>query len=278
MHSESIYRMIHMHSESIFPMGENVNKNRTGGRDELSPARRDRMPTKAHRLSGWSTLGAVGLMASLSACTATSTALGPAQQQMLDNSLKVSAAALETGQPVAAGRLYEQLSDTFPSAPEPKLGLAYMALHTGDFATADTLFLEAGALATQPALKAEALLGAGRASLGREDLAGAKAHFLTAVDVAESTQQVQSWIRNGLAVVATLESDYALAEQRYHEALALVSHPRISANLTRMLVEANRLDEARQLFASHDASYWTESDRTELSRLLNQHDSSGTQR
>ena len=233
---------------------------------------------EARRSSRWGALGAVGLMAFLSACTAQSSTLGPAQQQMLDNSLNVSAAALETGQPVAAGRLYEQLSDTFPSAPEPKLGLAYLALHAGDFASANALFLEASALAIRPALKAEALLGAGRASLGREDLAGAKAHFLTAADVPESTQQVQSWVRNGLAVVATLESDYPLAEQRYNEALALVSHPRISANLTRMLVETNRLDEARQLFASHDAAYWTESDRTELSRLLNQHDGSGTPR
>ena len=60
-------------------------------------------------------------------------ALSPAQQQMSDSSLKVSAAAIETGQPVAAGRLYERLSTPFPSAPEPKLGLAYMALHAGDF-------------------------------------------------------------------------------------------------------------------------------------------------
>lgn len=108
-------------------------------------------------------------------------ALNPAQQQMLDSSLKVSAAAIETGQPVAAGRLYERLSTSFPSAPEPKLGLAYMALHAGDFATADALFTEASTLATLPALKAEALLGAGRASLGREDLATAKTHFLSSI-------------------------------------------------------------------------------------------------
>ena len=94
-------------------------------------------------------------------------ALNPAQQQMLDSGLKVSAAAIETGRPVAAGRLYERLSTSFPSAPEPELGLAYMALHAGDFATADTLFTEASTLTTLPALKAEALLGAGRASLGR---------------------------------------------------------------------------------------------------------------
>ena len=113
----------------------------------------------------------VGLLF-LSACSRLSAgpgrgALNPAQQQMLDSSLKVSAAAIETGQPVAAGRLYERLSTSFPSAPEPKLGLAYMALHAGDFATADALFTEASTLATLPALKAEALLGAGRASRAR---------------------------------------------------------------------------------------------------------------
>ena len=214
----------------------------------------------------------------LNACTAgpKQTTLGPTQQQMLNSSLKVSAAALDTGQPVAAGRLYEQLSGTFPNAPEPKLGLAYMALHAGDFTRADALFIEASTLATQPAIKAEALLGAGRASLGREDLAGAKTHFLAAAELAEGTP-VQSWIMNGLAVVATVEGDYPLAEQRYTEALALVSHPLITANLTRMLVEAGRPDDARQLFARHDASFWVGSDGDDLAHLLEKDDSSGTQ-
>ena len=224
-------------------------------------------------------LAAAGLVLLLSACSrlpagSQRSALGPAQQQMLDNSLKVSAAAIETGQPVAAGRLYERLSTTFPSAPEPKLGLAYMALDAGDFAAADALFTEASALATLPALKAEAWLGAGRASLGREDFAGAKTHFLAAAELAEGTP-VESWVMNGLAVVATLEGDYPLAEKRYNEALALVSHPRITANLMRMLVESGRLDEARQLHSSHSASYWVESDRAELSQLLENSDTNG---
>lgn len=194
-------------------------------------------------------------------------ALNPAQQQMLDTSLKVSAAAIETGQPVAAGRLYERLSTSFPSAPEPKLGLAYMALHAGDFATADALFTEASTLTTLPALKAEALLGAGRASLGREDFATAKTHFLAATELAKGTP-VESWVINGLAVVAALEGDYPLAEQHYKAALALLPHPFITANLMRTLVEAGRMDEARQLHSSHNDTYWAESDRTELPQLL----------
>ena len=215
------------------------------------------------------TLVAVGCLVLIS-CSRVATgpgALNPAQQQMLDSSLKVSAAAIETGQPVAAGRLYERLSTSFPSAPEPKLGLAYMALHAGDFATADALFTEASTLATLPALKAEALLGAGRASLGREDFATAKTHFLAATELAKGTP-VESWVMNGLAVVAALEGDYPLAEQHYRAALALVPHPLITANLTRMLVEAGRTDEARQLHASHSDTYWAEGDRAELPQLL----------
>ena len=206
---------------------------------------------------------------SLSACSRFAAGpgrLNPAQQQMLDSSLKVSAAAMQTGQPVAAGRMYERLSASFPSAPEPKLGLAYMALHAGDFTAATALFSQANTLATRPALKAEALLGAGRASLGREDLSAAKAHFLAATEPAKGTP-IESWAMNGLAVVAALEGDYPQAEKHYKHALALAAHPLISANLMRTLVEAGRLDEARQLQASQSAS-WPASDRTELARLL----------
>ena len=96
-------------------------------------------------------------------------------------------------------------------------------------------------VATEPALEAEALLGAGRAGLSREDLAGAKTHFLAAAE---------------------------LAETRYNEALALASHPFITANLVRVLVEAGRMDEAKQLHSRHSASYWTPDHRDELSQLL----------
>ena len=95
----------------------------------------------------------------------------------------------------------------------------------------------------------------------------AKAHLLAATDLAKGTP-VESWVMNGLAVVAALEGDYPLAEQHYKAALALVPHPLITANLMRMLVEAGRVDEARQLHASHSDSYWVESDRVELSQLL----------
>ncbi len=211
------------------------------------------------------------LVASLSACSQLPGGneqgrLSPAQQQVLQSSLEVSAAAIETGQPVAAGRLYENLSRSFPSAPEPKLGLAYMALQSGDFDAADALFAKAGTLATQPAMKAEALLGAGRASLGREDLAQAKTHFLAAAELADGA--VASWAANGLAVVASLEGDYVRAKEYYDEALASAPHPTITANLVRMLVEAGRTEEARKLYSNHNVSYWGEGDRAELMRLI----------
>ncbi len=219
------------------------------------------------------------LFSSLSACSSATVgreALNPAQQQMLDRGLEVSSVAVKTGQPIAAGRMYERLSTSFPSAPEPKLGLAYMALHAGDFATADALFTEASTLATRPALKAEALLGAGRASLGREDFAAAKTHFLAAAEPAQGSP-VESWVMNGLAVVAALEGDYPLAEQHYRAALTVASHPLITANLMRTLVEAGRIDEARQLHASHSATYWAEGDRAELSQLLKNSTTRGTE-
>ncbi len=224
-----------------------------------------------------------GLAVCLGGCSQLSgkAQLGPAQQQMLDSSLKVSAAAIETGQPAAAGRLYENLSRTFPDAPEPKLGLAYLALHAGDFSTADALFTEAGELAKTDALKAEALLGAGRASLGREDLTAAKSYFLAAAAISEnrpehsqsrgdeaSSGRVASWVSNGLAVVASLEGDYAQAEERYDTALALASHPMITANLVRMFVESGRGEEAGRLYSSHPASYWMEGDGAELAELI----------
>ena len=212
-----------------------------------------------------------GLVIFLSACSSSRSGrpFGPVQQRMLDSSLKVSAAAIETGQPVAAGRLYEQLSQTFPSAPEPKLGLAYMALHSGDFTTADTLFTQAGSLAETKAIKAEALLGAGRASLGREDFAQAKTHFLAAEALAQNTP-LASWVANGLAVVASLESDYPLAQSRFDEALQLSQsrHPAITANLVRMLIESGRMDEARQLYAGKSASYWLGGDGPALAQLI----------
>jgi Flp pilus assembly protein TadD len=187
---------------------------------------------------------------------------------MLDSSLKVSAAAIETGQAVAARRLYEQLSQTFPNAPEPKLGLAYMALHAGDFTTADALFTEAGDLAETTAIKSEALLGVGRASLGREDLVQAKTHFLAAAALAEDTP-VASWVANGLAVVASLEGDYPLADRHYNKAMKLSSaHPVITANLVRMLIESGRTDEARQLHSSKSASYWLQSDGDSLAQFI----------
>ena len=247
----------------------------SGGRDAgRTPVHGFHLPAFRPSLSPFPVYGLVmlaGLVIFLSACSSSRSGrpFGPVQQRMLDSSLKVSAAAIETGQPVAAGRLYEQLSQTFPSAPEPKLGLAYMALHSGDFTTADTLFTQAGSLAETKAIKAEALLGAGRASLGREDFAQAKTHFLAAEALAQNTP-LASWVANGLAVVASLESDYPLAQSRFDEALQLSQsrHPAITANLVRMLIESGRMDEARQLYAGKSASYWLGGDGPALAQLI----------
>jgi len=194
--------------------------------------------------------------------------LGPAEQQQLDSSLSVASASAEAGQTVPAERLYTELSRHYPSAPEPRLGLAYLALQAGDFTGAGKHFDEADERSTGPAAKAEALLGAGRASLGEGDVPGAGAHFLAAAGLAKGTPS-EAWVANGLGVVATLEGDHERARKHFDEAVKLSSsHPMITANLVRALAQSGEADEARQLYARYAASHWLESDAADLSHLL----------
>ena len=194
--------------------------------------------------------------------------LGAAEQQQLNSSLKLASASADAGQLEAAKRLYTQLSRHFPSAPEPRLGLAYLALEAGDFTLAGKLFAEADERSATAAAKAEALLGAGRASLAKDDSAGAKTHFIAASELAKGTP-AEAWVANGLGVVATLEGDHARARTRYEEALKLSpSHPMMTANLVRALARSGAGDEARRLYGEYPASYWLDGDGAELSRLL----------
>ncbi len=194
--------------------------------------------------------------------------LGPAEQQQLDSSLNVASASADAGQTAAAQRLYAELSRHYPSAPEPRLGLAYLALQAGDFALAGRHFAEADERSTGPAAKAEALLGAGRASLGEGDVAAAKARFLAASGLAGGTPS-EAWVANGLGVVATLEGDHERAREHFDEAVkSSSSHPMITANLVRALAQSGEADEARQLYAKYAASHWLESDAADLSHLL----------
>ncbi len=202
--------------------------------------------------------------------------LGAAEQQQLNSSLTLASAAADAGQPEAAKRLYTQLSRHFPSAPEPRLGLAYLALEAADFTLAGKLFAEAVERSATPAAKADALLGSGRASLGKGDTAGAKTHFLAASKLAKDVP-AEAWVANGLGVVATIEGDHAGARTRYEEALKLSpSHPMITSNLVRALAQSGAGDEARRLYADYPASYWLDGDGAELSRLLKDTDTAAT--
>ena len=71
----------------------------------------------------------------------------PASGEMLESSLSVAAAALAAGQPEVARRLYLSLAERFEDAPEPMLGLAYIAFHSGDLPAAEERFQEAAARA-----------------------------------------------------------------------------------------------------------------------------------
>ena len=191
-----------------------------------------------------------------------------AKQQQLRSSLNVASVSAEAGQFEAAARLYFELTRHFPDAPEPRLGLGYLALRNGNFSRAATLFGEAEERSTTPVAKAEALLGAGRASLGEGNLAQAKRLFLAASGPAKDTP-VEAWAANGLGVVATLEGNHARARLHYDNALKLSpSHPMITANLIRALVRTGDKDEAQRLYDKHASSHWLEDDGTELAQLL----------
>ena len=189
--------------------------------------------------------------------------------ELLESSLPVAAAALAAGQFGVARRLYLSLSERFEDAPDPFLGLGYIALQSGDLAAAESDFLEAAERATEePALRAEALLGAGRAALSRDRPRAAARHFREARAPAQGTP-IAAWIANGAAVAATLRGDHEEAEAHYVEALRLSSdNPRIAANYIRMLVAAERPGDAGRTFERFPPARWPDDEHAVLSRLI----------
>lgn len=208
------------------------------------------------------------LLVALTGCAGAPSEYSLAQKELLENNLAVAAAALAAGQPEVARRLYRSLAERVKGAPEPILGLGYIAFGTNDFAAAEGHFLEAAARARTPALRAEALLGAGRTALARRDVAAAGRHF-GAARATGAGGPAAVWIANGSAVVAALHGDYETAETSYAEAVRLSSgHPRITANLVRSLIASGRSGDAARIHAEHDPSYWTDDDGPALSLLL----------
>ena len=196
----------------------------------------------------------------------------PAAGNLLRNSLPVAAAALAAGQPEVARRLYLSLAERFGDAPEPALGLAYVALYGGGLDSARKYFMQAVALAEENReLEAEAWLGAGRVALALGDLREARRVFEAARGPAEGTRSAP-WILNGLAVAAALDADYESAAAHYAEALRLApANPRLAANYVRTLLGAERIDEAARIFAAHPPSWWKDEDGRTLSRLIEEH-------
>ena len=193
----------------------------------------------------------------------------PGSDTMLRDSLPVAAAALSAGQLDVAHRLYSSLAEHFDDTPEPFLGLGYVAFQGGDFTAAEKSFLKASKRASgTPAVRAEALLGAGRAALARNRVRAALRHFRNGREPARDTPTA-AWIANGLAVARALESDFEAAEAHYSDALRLSSeHPRIAANHVRMLVAAGRIDDAARAYAEHPPAWWATGDGPGLSRLI----------
>ena len=194
------------------------------------------------------------------------------REELLQSSLPVAAAALGAGQTGVARRIYLSLAERFEDAPEPALGLGYVAFQEGDFPAAERRFLNAAERAGErPATLAEALLGAGRAALAQGRTPAARLHFERAREPGRGTGSA-AWIENGLAVAAALDADHEAAEAHYLEALRLsAGHPRITANYVRLLIAAGRVDEAARIHAGRPSSWWEGEDGRTLSRLIEEH-------
>ena len=193
----------------------------------------------------------------------------PDAGRLLHDSLPVAAAALAAGQLDAARRLYLSLAERFPSAPEPALGLAYIAWYSGNLASAEKHFLQSADLAGEtPKLASEALLGAGRVALARGDHGRARQIFMDARDPSRDTPAAP-WILNGLAVSASLAGDYEAAEAHYTQALRISpENPRIAANQVRTLLGAGRISDAARMHAARPGTFWKDEDGPVLSRLI----------
>ena len=192
----------------------------------------------------------------------------------LRDSLPVAAAALDAGQFDVARRLYVSLAERFPEAPEPVLGLGHAAFFTGDHGDAERRFRHAADLAVvDPALRSEALIGAGRAAIARGRAEEARELFRRARALGSAVPPAAApWVRNGLAVADTMSGDYPAARAHYEAAIRLSSgDPRITANLVRMLVASGRVDEARERLAAHPANFWPGDDGPALARLIEEY-------
>ena len=231
--------------------------------------------SRAWRFSFFSGMRAVtvaALLLSLAACSGYSEQrTGSGGQESLQGNLSIASAALAAGQPNVARRLYQSLAERYEDAPDPVLGLGYIALQTNDHDTAHDHFVRAAKLAEDdPARKAEALLGAGRTALAKGKTQTAR-KYLSAARKLVKDPSTAAWIENGLAVAAVLDGDFGTAEAHYTAALRHSSaHPRTTANYLRMLIASGRVEEARRIYGEYDPSFWPDGDGRALQRLIDE--------
>lgn len=191
--------------------------------------------------------------------------------QALTQGLQVAEAALAAERPDLASQLYQSLVERYPEAPAPRLRLARIALEQGDFRLARAQFVSAAGMKLPERSLAEAWFGAGRAALSLEDGDSAADHFERARALIHDPVDA-AWITNGLAVAATVTGNFADAEARFREAIALdPGNARIMANYVRLLIQLGQVDEAARLYTGRDRSFWSEDDEQRLRHLLQAH-------
>ena len=122
-----------------------------------------------------------------------------------------------------------------------------------------------------PGKNAVAEFGLARTMLAQENTEQAWFHFKIADRMSKLGQNtnIMPWVENGLAVIATLNTNYGVAEKHYQQALLLSNDdPGIVANFVRMLHASGNIDDAKRIYEQWGDRFWDDNDAHELNKLI----------
>lgn len=150
-------------------------------------------------------------------------------------------AALAAGQIETARRLYTRLADIAPDTHAVHMGFGDIELAAGRPSRAAAWYRHAATAAPTRSERHAALLAHARASLAAGSVDAARDSFSRLADAAEQARPgVAAWGHNGLAVVAMLDGDPAVAVRFVEQAVRLApDEPRFRDNYGRALAVAD---------------------------------------